>query len=449
MQSLALKESISSHKNKNPLKILNKKPIANNRINTVQNHHTKAQEAKENEKHKGKCHATGAALAIESARKPPISTRGSAAQAPYFVSSVFAPHSLSLLRAPQQHNHSSTAPCPACRALEIEAMQDFTELSFAEAFPLWYEAHKPYISKRSIKDYWHYGQALTAFFDRLQIKNIGKGQVRSYQMWRSSDPEHFLESVREPESKYHHSASGVRIRSEINCVLKPILREAGQWVKITEQKFNHLPVPREGSGTPLTIEEQNIVLAVGFTKKKWHLATHCQRVMYRTGTLFGELRKMRRKHLDLRRGTVTILEGAKNHERERTVALVPSALESMAWILARFEKHGGLAPDQFLLYHRKKGLYVPMESTYRSFRAIIDATIEKNKGNSELIAKLEKTRQCDGRTSAACLLLQNEKLSLPVIEKALGWTPNSHMRKRYHKAAQNIQLDALMTLEGQ
>jgi integrase len=360
-----------------------------------------------------------------------------------FVSSAFAPHSLSSIRSPQQHNHNSGV-CPACRALEIEAMQDFTELPFYEAFPLWFEAHKPTISERSIYDYKQYGAALTAFFGVLQLKNIGNGQIKGYQRWRNKDYAH---ESKQPFVKYQHAARSVRIRSEINCVLKPVLREAGRWAEIEEKKFKHLPVPREGSGTPLTLDEQDAVLEVGFSNKKWMLAAHCQRVMYRTGTLFGELRKMRRKHVDLKHGSITILEGAKNYQRERTVRLVPSALESTTWIVARFEKMGGLSADQFILPHRKKGLYFPMGSTYRSWCAIIDAAIAKYSDNLELVYKLQHTRQCDGRTSAACLMLQNEKLSLPVIEKALGWTPNTHMRKRYHKAAQNIQYEALMTLE--
>lgn len=365
---------------------------------------------------------------------------------PDFVASYFASISLPSGRSPQQHNHSFGV-CPACRALEIESMQDFTELAFSEAFSMWFKMHSEYIAPGTIHIYKQYGNALTAFFGPLQIKNIGIGQLRGFQIWRSKN--HAPESPIKPHEKYQHAASSIRIKNEINGVLKPILREAGLWADIEQRKFNHFQVSREGSGTPLSTVEQDMVLEVAFSKKKWMIAAHCQRIMYRTGTLFGELRKVRRKHVDLKRGTVEIIEGAKNAgSRVRTVRLVPSALESIHWLVVRYEKMGGDLVEQYILPHRTKGFNVPMGSTYRSWRAIIDATIEKHKDNHEFCAKLELTRQCDGRTSAACILLKNSKLSLPTIEKALGWSPSSAMRKRYYKADHDTQLDALMTLES-
>lgn len=367
---------------------------------------------------------------------------------PDFVSFHFAKNSLSSGRSPQQHNHTPGVICPACRAMEIESMQDFTELAFSEAFSMWFEMHSKYIAPGTIHIYKQYGNALTAFFGPLQIKNIGIGQLRGFQIWRSKN--HAPESPIKPHEKYQHAASSIRIKNEINGVLKPILREAGLWAAIEQRKFNHFQVSREGSGTPLSTIEQDMVLEVAFSKKKWFAAAHCQRIMYRTGTLFGELRKVRRKHVDLKRGTVEIIEGAKNAgSRVRTVRLVPSALESMCWLIERYIKMGGGdSVEQYILPHRTKGFTVPMGSTYRSWRAIIDATIEKHKDNHEFCAKLELTRQCDGRTSAACILLKNSKLSLPTIEKALGWSPSSAMRKRYYKADHDTQLDALMTLES-
>jgi len=322
----------------------------------------------------------------------------------------------------------------------------FAEHTFEKAYDLWISEHIPFISPRTLRDYKQYANPLLIFFGKLQLRHIGIGTVRGYQAWRWKRAEPI---TGEMGSKYTHAAETVRIKNEINCILKPILREAGKWEELEKKKFKHLPVPREGSGTPLTTPEQSLVLEVAFSKKKWLLTAHCQRIMYRTGTLFGELRKVRRKHVDLKHGTVTITEGAKNSgPRLRTVTLVPSALESMQWILDRWQEKGGTSPEQYILPHRIKGFETPMTSTYRSWVAIVDATIAKHPSNAELINKLEQTRQCDGRTSAACLLLKNPKLSLPTIEKALGWTPSSAMRKRYNRVELDDQREALNTLEA-
>jgi integrase len=361
-----------------------------------------------------------------------------------FVAGVFAKSSLQSIRAPQQHNHISGLPCPACRALEIEAMTDFTELPFAEAFPLWFEAHKPYISPRTIHDYEQYGNALMAFFGPLQLKNIGIGQIRGFQMWRSKT--HINESSGGLESKYQHSASSVRIRNEINAVLKPVLREAGVWAGIKERKFKHLPVPSEGSGIALSKEQWAQIFAIAFEERRWTLAGHCLQIMFRNGFGFGELRKVKRRDAIAEEGKLRIDEGAKNESRKRTVVLSPSALDSLKWLIARWEKLGGSSPDQYLLPHKatiaNKTLNRPMVSINFAWNAIKRewAVRQPKQARSE-------TRQYDARVSAATLLLKNKNLSLSTIEKALGWTPSSAMRKRYYRADQDAVLEALRTLE--
>lgn len=358
---------------------------------------------------------------------------------------------LSSSRAVYVHVHKSGFDCPACAALELESMKDeFAALTFAVAFPRWIQAHRPYISDNTAHYYYQYGNPLLDFFGPMKLKDIGIGQLRGFQVWRSnlySDNDTLelpLEGVTE-NSKFKHAAGNVRIKNEINCVLKPILREAGVWADIEAKKFKHLPVPREGSGVPLGKAEQAEILAVAFSRKKWMLAGHCLRIEYKTGTGFGELRKVRRKHVNLEKGTLQIVEGAKNSgPRVRTVPLVPSALESMKWIIARWEEKGGHDPESYILPHRKtlKGsLDRPMSSIHRSFVAI-RAEWVRTSPNAK-----EDTRQCDARTSTACLLLKNPKLSLPTIHKVLGWMPSSRMRDRYNRVDIDDRRAALNTLE--
>lgn len=349
------------------------------------------------------------------------------------------------------HIHREGFQCPACASLELESMrEDFSALTFLEAFPRWLKAHTPYISKNTVHYYEQYGAALMPFFSSFKLKNIGIGEVRGFQRWRS----HVFEDNDTAElplgdelqnSKYRHGAGNVRIRNEINCVLKPILREAGVWADIESKKFKHLPIPREGSGMALSKEQWREIFDIAFSNPRWHLAGHCLRVMFRGGFGFGEIRKLKRKDVDLTKGTIRIIEGAKNGgSRVRTVALVPSALESVEWIVKRWKILGGESDDQYLLplratYH--KGLDKPMTSINFAWNAI------KREWHSRSKVVTLNPRQYDARVSAASLLLSNSKLSLSTIEKALGWTPSSAMRKRYHRADLDNQRDALITLE--
>lgn len=338
------------------------------------------------------------------------------------------------------HVHRPGVACPACASAERAMQGPFADLTFNEALPLWLQAHKPYISPRTYWDYDQYSKPLLAFFGPLQLRHIGIYTVRGYQAWRWKHAEAI---AGEMQSKYLHAADSVRIKNEINSVLKPVLREGGIWEEIEKKKFNHLPVPTEEAGQALTLEQQDQIFEVGFSRPKWHLPTHCMRVMYRTGTGFGELRKLRFKDVDLVKGTITIYKGAKNTVRKRTVALVPSALESMAWIIQRYLDHGGTkAPGDYVLFHRKKMFAAPMTSTYRGWIAIREEWLKRYPG----IAR-DDARQSDARVSTASLLLGNPQLSLPTIEKALGWTPSSAMRKRYNRVDIDNQRSALATLE--
>lgn len=329
--------------------------------------------------------------------------------------------------------------------------ESFCELTFIAAFPLWLEAHKPYIAERTYEDYKQYGQALAHFFGPMKLKDIGYGKVRGFQLWRShvfqdnDTLELPLDSV-VMTSKYRHAAGNVRIKNEINGVLKPMLREAGVWEEIKRRKFKHLPVSKEGSGVALTKEQWHQIFEIGFSKKKWEVAGHCLRMMFRGGFGFGELRKVRRNELDIDNARVRIVEGAKNGERARTVNLLPSAVESAKWMVERWQRLGGTRGDQYLLPHRatlkNKTLNRPMVSINFAWNAI-----KKEWARRQPALARTEARQYDARVSAASLLLANPNLSLPTIEKALGWTPSSAMRKRYYRAEQNTIREALLTLE--
>ena len=334
------------------------------------------------------------------------------------------------------HHHALGVECPACHILESGYLD--AAITFNEAFILWFDQHQQFISERTRRDYLQYSAPLSDFFGQLALSDITVGTVRGYQSWRSKRT-----GSPAPGARFMHMAGNVRIKNEINSVLKPILREAGIWKDIKEKKFKHLPVPRDGSGIALSKEQWAQIFEIAFEHPGWHLAGHCLRIMFRGGFGFGELRKARRKDLDLDSAKLRIVEGAKNGERVRTVNLSPSALESAKWIVERWERLGGVSGEQYLLPHRRaKELERPMVSINFSWNQIKSEWAIRQPKQAR-----PETRQYDARVSAASLLLSNPKLSLPTIEKALGWTPSSAMRKRYYKPEQDFLREALLTLE--
>lgn len=93
---------------------------------------------------------------------------------------------------------------------------------FSSASSDWLTAHTPYIKERTLRDYEQYRAALASYFGETPLSQIGTiDAVRAFQAWRSRTL-----PGDGPCSKYRHSAGNVRIKNEVNSVLKPILREA-------------------------------------------------------------------------------------------------------------------------------------------------------------------------------------------------------------------------------
>ena len=115
--------------------------------------------------------------------------------------------------------------------------------------------------------------------------------------------------------------------------------------------------PAFGQALPIldtSKEDEERLRAVAFSKPKWRLAAHCITIMLSTTMGFGELRQLRRRDVDMKRQCITVREGAKNEARERTIPLNVTALESMTWILERWEQLGGNRPEQYILPHHAR-----------------------------------------------------------------------------------------------
>jgi integrase len=314
---------------------------------------------------------------------------------------------------------------------------------FSDAVRLRLLEHTQYIKPRTLRDYLQYQGPLLDFFGLMELGTIGVDQLRAFQRWRSSA----LKGPG-PESKYRHAAGNTRIKNELNCILKPILREAGLWAGIEAKKFKHLPTSRKGSGRSLNPSDVGTLLRIAFSRRTWWTAAHCLRIMFYTGMGFGELRHVRRRDICLEQQTVQVSEdGAKNQGRERTVHLsVQEASESIEYLLTRWQHLGGKNPNDFILPHRADigdrtpDFERPMTCMHRAWMAIRAAAIPV------LGEKIRRFRIYDCRVTAITKTLASNNVSLLTAERMFGHV-SIEMQRRYFKPDQDT-LRAAWTVLG-
>jgi integrase len=300
-------------------------------------------------------------------------------------------------------------------------------LPFSSASAFWFEQHSRYIKPSTAKSYAGAVKVLCRFFGEILLRDITIAHVRRYQDERRK------------------KAGAYLLNSEIG-VLQMILREARLW-KNLEEDYKPLRVSRAGAGRSLSKEEEDRLRAAAFSKPKWRLAAHCMTIMLSTTMGFGELRRLRRRDVDMTRGCVQVREGAKNVFRERVIPLNATAYESMAWILARWEKLGGSSDEHYILPHRPRGerashwrktipacLDEPMTSINHAFMGIRNA------------AGLPKFRIYDCRVQAITKLLSHPEVSAQVSKEIAGHISQA-MQNRYSKQQFDTKKAALEALD--
>jgi integrase len=213
-------------------------------------------------------------------------------------------------------------------------------------------------------------------------------------------------------------------------VFQQVMREFDEWKRL-ESRYRQVPQPPVRSGHSLSAEEERRLTEVAFGKKKWLVAAHCMMIMLHTTMGFGELRQLRRRDVDMERGSVTVREGAKNTYRQRTIPLNETARESMTFILELWKKLGGSSDEHYILPHRPRGeralhwrkpipwlLDEPTTSMHVAMRSIRKA------------ARLPHFRVYDCRVQAITKLLSNPAVS-PQTSKEISGHISQRMQDRY------------------
>src|ERR1700733_156381 len=193
-------------------------------------------------------------------------------------------------------------------------------LTLAEAGPKWLQEHSRLLKANTTRNYWAALKLLNASFGNLSLKDIDVGHLRQYQQARGK------------------AAGPYLINTELS-VLQQILKECGEWDRI-KKFYKPMRVPKRRAGHSISADQERILREVAFSKPKWRLAAHCMMVMLSTTMGFGELRHIRRRDVDMKRKCILVRDGAKNFYRDRTIPMNAAAIDSMLWILDRWELLG-------------------------------------------------------------------------------------------------------------
>jgi integrase len=278
--------------------------------------------------------------------------------------------------------------------------------------------------------------------------------IRRYQQWRNcnvspSEAEDVDLSDSQRASKYRHSAAAGKINMEV-VNLCQVLKNAGLWAKVSHL-YRPLPVSKLGAGRSLTPEDETKFLEIAFSRARWILAANISRLMLKTGCNFGEIQHLKREDVDLQSATISInVEGSKNEHRIRTIPLIPEALESVAWLLKRWESLGGRLASDYLIPHRANKLHEatdfsrPMGSIKKAWAGIKDHIKQTD---PDFYQRVKGFRIHDCRVTAITRTLSDGSVPLHAAQKVFGHVSQA-MQRRYYRPEQDALRNALSPLRN-
>jgi integrase len=183
-----------------------------------------------------------------------------------------------------------------------------------------------------VADYEKCIKRLLPFFGDLELKEIHIGHFEQYQQTRMEN------------------AGASRINHEANT-LSQVLRRAGLWSTLAPH-YRPLSLPRTGPARVLTDAEAEHFIQVAGSKPRWRLALLCSILTANTTAGPSELLQLRLKDVDLVEWSISVVGGAKNRYRVRTIPLNDEARSAVTELVAIAHRKGSVLPEHYLLPHR-------------------------------------------------------------------------------------------------
>jgi len=318
-----------------------------------------------------------------------------------------------------------------CELAKSEAMQsqEFGNLSFEQAFPIWLDGRKK-IAQASRKYYREYFRAAAPYFGAMRLCEIHIGHVREYQTQRQAAIRAF-HGTAVPDFQEWDGAG--RINHELNT-LSQVMRPCGLWEEVAKF-YEPLPLPPYGPGIALTDDEELHLMDVARSRPRWMVAYCCGLVSRNTTRGPKEIRYLRLARIDLVGRHIHIREGVKNGYRERAVPLNDDALWAMEWLVARyrtFMRKAGIAehPEHFVLFHRAHVRGAAPDPT-RPLGSWKKAHYAMRAEAAKKFPRLATVRSYDWRHTGCTRLLEDPSVSYPTIEKMMGHKLGSKTKQVY------------------
>lgn len=252
-------------------------------------------------------------------------------------------------RAPYLHIHSPGAVCPACAALEQEALEDTAQLvpsapfdNAALAFIEIFNIETPgsnvrFLKNRTINDFRQYSRALSRFFGRWTLVEISYTRIHAYYSMRAKGGD--------SEIAWDRPAGANKIIQEVNFLIR-VMKRAGAWTQEHENHYQPLQHIESDIPRAQTAEEQQRWLTVASSKPEWKLVYLYSLEAFVTAANHIEMRQLKLRDINLHNEYIEIRSGSsKNKYRIRTIPLDP---ESQAiWAMERLmERARTMGADQ-------------------------------------------------------------------------------------------------------
>jgi integrase len=295
------------------------------------------------------------------------------------------------------------------------------DMTFTEAWPVWFRAKRLTLSKSSQRCYGEYLRHLGPFFGALHLSDIKLEHFHEYQETRGA------------------KVCAGTVNHELDAVAQ-ILEKLELWQPI-KKHFKRLKVPKGSNvGLRLTDEELAHLAEVAARKPQWRVAYLCMMIQTQTAAGPAETLSIRLRDIDWDANLLHI-PGTKTDSRPREIPMTEDCVQALkqAELLAR--EKGAYRPEHYLFPHQRG----PEEHALHYHGAWYSLCREAAKK----FPRLAKVRRYDIRHSAISRMCENPNIDEATLKKVVGHGPGSKlMFEVYFHSRNKRKAEAVSVLSG-
>ena len=227
----------------------------------------------------------------------------------------------------------------AIRAEDLKDARTLAQMPLREAADEWLESRRPFLGKRTARDYGRYVDILVKFFGNVPLEQLANPDlIRAYQVERSK------------------TCVATTVNHEL-CVVVQLLKRVRLWAEV-EPHYQQIPLLKESPGRALTPDEEKRLLQAGASHPKWARAYNLTILSINTAAGPAEMMNLRFRDCFVdnhETARIYIHENVKNKYRVRDVPLNVDALGAVKALMALARKVGAGLPEHYLMPYRFRG----------------------------------------------------------------------------------------------